>query len=261
MPYWIDVHCHLDMLPTNIEQTLSQAQAQDVHQMVTIGTEPKDHQWVWTIAQKYHPQVFCTLGIHPHQAQFWSEEARKWILESASSPWVIALGEMGLDYYYNHNPRELQLEVFHQQMEVAAQLGLPVQIHSRDAEEDTLSVLQRYKTRVRGIIHCFTGSYEMAQKAIDLGFFISISGVITFKNAHELRQTVKKLPRDVVTLETDAPFLAPVPFRGQKNTPAYVSTTGKYLSELWDMDIHQLKHQVSENTKKIFPKWRSLNQT
>ncbi|MCX7675258.1 MAG: TatD family hydrolase [Bdellovibrionaceae bacterium] len=261
MSYWIDVHCHLNMLPTSLDETLKLAEGQQVKQMVTIGTEPKDHEFVWTTAEKYYPKIFCTLGVHPHQAQYWSEDVRDWILQKAASPWVIALGEMGLDYYYNHNPKERQIEVFHAQMELASQLGLPVQIHSRDAEEDTLAVLQHYKTRVRGIIHCFTGSYEMAKKALDLGFFISISGVMTFKNAHDLRETIRKLPNDVVTLETDAPFLAPVPYRGQKNTPAYVASTAKHLSDLWGVELERLKAQVSLNTQKIFPKWQLLART
>jgi TatD DNase family protein len=167
---------------------------------------------------------------------------------------VVAIGEIGLDYYYNQSPKEEQIDAFRAQLGIAERTGLPVEIHTRDAEEDTIRVLNEFKGRVKGIIHCFTGTRWLAEQALDLGFNISISGVVTFKNADDLRATVKMLPLDRIHVETDAPFLAPIPMRGRKNTPAYVVHTAKFVAELKGVTLEELCEQTRKNALAMFPK-------
>ena len=251
---WIDVHAHLNMLEEGVDAAIENARQAGVHRIVTIGTEPKDHPIVLEIARKHFPQVFCTLGVHPHDGKVYTPEVGKFIEENAADPCVVAIGEIGLDYYYNQSPKEEQIEAFRAQLGIAERTGLPVEIHTRDAEEDTISVLKEFKGRVKGIIHCFTGTRWLAEQALDLGFNISISGVVTFKSADDLRATVKMLPLDRIHVETDAPFLAPIPMRGKKNTPAYVVHTAKFVAELKGVTLEELCEQTRKNALAMFPK-------
>lgn len=251
---WIDVHAHLNMLEEGVEAAIENARQAGVHRIVTIGTEPQDHPVVLEIARKHYPRVFCTLGVHPHDGKVYTPEVGKFIEENAADPCVVAIGEIGLDYYYNQSPKEEQIEAFRAQLAIAERTGLPVEIHTRDAEEDTISVLKEFKGRVKGIIHCFTGTRWLAEQALDLGFNISISGVVTFKNADDLRATVKMLPMDRIHVETDAPFLAPIPMRGKKNTPAYVVHTAKFVAELKGVTVEELCEQTRKNALAMFPK-------
>jgi TatD DNase family protein len=195
------------------------------------------------------------LGVHPHEAKFYSQEVEDKIKTKAKEKYLIGIGEIGLDYYYNHSEPQVQRDAFHRQMELAHNLGLPVEIHSRDAEEDTLKELRLWKNKVRGMLHCFSGSQKMAEEALSLGFFISLSGVVTFKNAESLRETLKSVPLDRVLVETDAPFLAPVPMRGKKNKPAYVSHTAEKVAEVKGITLEELSSQLRKNVKDLFPKW------
>lgn len=251
---WIDVHAHLNMLEEGVEAAIENARQAGVKKIVTIGTEPGDHPVVLEIARKYYPHVFCTLGVHPHDGKVYTPEIGKYIEEHAKDPVVVAIGEIGLDYYYNQSPKEEQIEAFRAQLAIAERTGLPVEIHTRDAEEDTIRVLKEFKGRVKGIIHCFTGTRWLAEQALDLGFNISISGVVTFKNADDLRETVKMLPLDRIHVETDAPFLAPIPMRGKKNTPAYVVHTAKFVADLKGITVEELCEQTRKNALAMFPK-------
>lgn len=251
---WIDVHTHLNMLEIPTDQALSEASAANVKNVITIGTCPDDLPLVLTIAQKYFPKVACTLGIHPHEAQLYSPEIEKYIRENGSRPEVVAIGETGLDYYYENSPKDVQPGVFRAQLELAHELGLPVEIHTRDAEPDTMQILQEYKGKVRGLLHCFTGTWELAKAGLDCGYHISISGVVTFKNADSLREVVKKVPLDCLHVETDAPFLAPVPHRGKKNQPAWVTNTAQTVADLKGISLEQLSEQTLRNAKSLFPK-------
>lgn len=251
---WIDVHTHLNMLEETPEEAIEKALSEGVERIITIGTCPSDHQLVLDYAEKYKPNVFCTLGVHPHDAIDFDEAAEKFMLDNLNNERVVAVGEIGLDFYYDNSPREKQIEVFNRQMQMAEEFQLPVQIHTRDAEPETIAVLEAFKGRVTGIIHCFTGSGELAQAALDCGFNISISGVVTFKNADSLRQTVQKVPLERMHVETDAPFLTPVPFRGKKNTPSYVVQTAKKVAELKGVSLEQLAQHTNENANKIFKK-------
>ncbi len=191
---WIDIHAHLNMLEEGVEAAINNAKAAGVRKIITIGTEPGDHPVVLEIARKYYPDVYCTLGVHPHEGKVYTEEAGKFIEEHVQEPCVVAVGEIGLDYYYDQSPRKEQQDAFRAQLEIAQRTQMPVEIHTRDAEEDTIAILNEFKGKVNGLIHCFTGTEWLARQALDVGFNISISGVVTFKNADSLRSTVKMLP-------------------------------------------------------------------
>lgn len=251
---WIDIHAHLNMLEEGVEAAIANAKAVGVKKIITIGTEPGDHQLVLDIARKYYPDVYCTLGVHPHDGKVYTEAAGKFIEEHVTEPCVVAVGEIGLDYYYDQSPRKEQQDAFRAQLEIAKRTNMPVEIHTRDAEEDTIEILKEFKGSVNGLIHCFTGTEWLARQALDIGFNISISGVVTFKNADSLRSTVKMLPLDRIHVETDAPFLAPIPMRGKKNTPAYVIHTAKFVAELKGISEEELCEQTRKNALKMFPK-------
>lgn len=251
---WIDIHAHLNMLEEGVETAIRNAQSAGVKKVITIGTEPEDHPVVLEIARKYYPDVYCTLGVHPHDGKAYTEAAGKFIEDHAHDREVVAVGEIGLDYYYNQSPIEDQKHAFRAQLAIAKRVGLPVEIHTRDAEEDTIEILKEFKGDVRGVIHCFTGTEWLAKQALDVGFNISISGVVTFKNADSLRSTVKMLPMDRIHVETDAPFLAPIPMRGKKNTPAYVLHTAEFVAHLKGVSLETLCEQTKKNALEMFPK-------
>lgn len=256
MLQWLDMHAHLDKLEEGPEMALRLAREAGVVKVVTVGTEPADLPTVLELAEKNYPDVFCTLGIHPHEGHIYTPEIGRFIEANVHHPWVIAVGEIGLDYYYEHSSHEEQKAAFRAQLDIAARTQMPVQIHTRDADEDTVEILKEYRGRVQGIIHCFTGTPYLAAQALDLGFNISISGVVTFKNADSLREIVRGLPLDRIHVETDAPFLAPVPLRGKKNTPAYVVHTAKVVADLKGIDLEELAAITRENALKMFPKMK-----
>ncbi len=252
---WIDIHCHLNMLEGGPAEALKQAQAVGVRNLITIGTEPEDLPLVLSLAEQFSPHVFCTIGIHPHEGVKYSQEVAQFLRKNASNPRVVAIGEIGLDYYYNQSPKEEQIHAFRDQLKIAEEVGLPVEIHTRDAEEDTIDILKEFKGRVNGLIHCFTGTEWLAKEALNLGFNISISGVVTFKNADSLRRIVKDIiPMDRLHVETDAPFLAPVPMRGKKNTSAYVVHTAQVVADLKNVSLQTLSEQTKKNALKLFKK-------
>ncbi|MGE0527861.1 MAG: TatD family hydrolase [Bdellovibrionales bacterium] len=254
MTNWIDVHTHLNMLEATPEETLKAAEEQGVRNVITIGTCPDDLPVVLNLSRRFFPRVACTLGIHPHEAELYTNEVEQRIRQEASSREVVAIGETGLDYYYNNAPREIQLRAFRAQMQIASDAGLPVEIHTRDAEPDTIQILGEFKGRVRGLLHCFTGTWEMAKAGLDSGFHISISGVVTFKNADALRDVVKQVPLDCLHVETDAPFLAPVPHRGKKNQPAFVIHTAQVVAGLKEISLEELSRATRANAQSLFPK-------
>lgn len=250
----IDVHTHLNMLEIPVEQALDLAQKNGVDRVITIGTTPDDLPVVLDLARRHFPVVACTLGIHPHEAELYTESIGDYIRQNAVVPEVVAIGETGLDYYYDNAPREVQLQVFRAQMQIAFDLNLPVEIHTRDAEPDTILILNEFKGRVRGLLHCFTGTWGLAKAGLDCGFHISISGVVTFKNADALREVVRKVPLDHLHVETDAPFLSPVPHRGKKNQPAWVTHTAQLVADLKGLPLSELKPKLRANAQNLFPK-------
>jgi TatD DNase family protein len=255
MATFIDVHSHIDKLEGTPEEAVAKALAAGVQKIITIGTEPADHPVVIELAEKFSPHVFCTLGYHPHEGSMFTDEGQKFIEDHLHHPRVVAIGEIGLDYYYNHSDKQHQLEAFDKQMDMAARYKMPVEIHTRDAEEDTVEILKKYSGKVTGLIHCFTGTQWLADQALALGYHISISGVVTFKNANALRDVVKTIPMDRLHIETDAPFLAPVPMRGQKNTSAYLIYTANFIAELKGVSHENLSEQTFKNLKSLMPKF------
>lgn len=251
---WIDVHTHLNMLEVSPEQALADCQAAGVDQVITIGTEPKDHPIVLKLAEKYYPRVYCTLGVHPHEAQLFTPEVDQFLMANADRKEVVAIGEIGLDYYYDNAPREIQKAAFRRQLEIAVDKNLPVEIHTRDAEQDTADILAEFGGKVRGILHCFTGTQWLADQALKLGLDISISGVATFKKADELREVVRHVPLDRLHVETDAPFLAPMPHRGKKNVPAFVIHTAEVVAQIKGVTLDQLQAATRQNAQRTFPK-------
>jgi TatD DNase family protein len=251
---WIDTHTHLEMLENSPDEVLRAAEEQGVKQMITIGTHPDENKKVIEIAKKYFPKVACTLGIHPHEAQHYSHDVERDIEAELSQPYVVGVGEIGLDYHYDHSPRGQQQDVFRKQLDLAARHRLPVQIHTREAEEDTVKILREFKGLVTGLFHCFTSSAWLAREGLDLGFNISFSGIITFKTAEDLRDIVKIVPLDRIHVETDAPFLTPVPFRGKKNAPALIVHTAKKIAELKGVSEEELSGHILDNARKLFPK-------
>jgi TatD DNase family protein len=254
MNQWIDTHTHFDMLEEGPEKGLEFAISQGVHKFINIGTNPDDHETVYNFAKKHYPTVFCTLGVHPHDAKIYTDDVDKYLREKAKNKEVIAIGEVGLDYYYLNSTKEEQKLAFERQIQVAVDLGLPIEIHTRDAEEDTIEILKKYP-KVKGLLHCFTGTQWIADEALKIGFNFSISGVVTFKNAKDLQAVVKSLPLDRIHVETDAPFLAPVPQRGKKNTPGFVIHVAEFVANLKGVSQEELSAQILKNTKALFPKF------
>ena len=248
---WVDVHTHLNMLKSSIEKAISAAQLAGVNDLITIGTEPEDWSKIIHLT-KIYPSVSGALGLHPHSAKLYNDEVEKKLLEGLKNNSMLACGEIGLDYYYEFSEKKIQKEVFYRQMVLAEQNNLPVEVHSRSAEKDTLNILSKFKGRVTGLIHCFSGSWEMARTALDIGFDISFSGIVTFKNAEKLREVCKKIPLNRLHLETDAPYLAPVPHRGQPNQPAWLIHTAEAVASLRGVSLQKLSEQTLLNKKNLF---------
>jgi len=252
--FWIDTHTHLNMLKERSPKVaIDEAKSHGIERFLTIGTDSQDHPTVLKLANEFD-EVFCTLGVHPHDAEDFAN-AKSWMLENLSHPKVVAVGEIGLDFYYDNAPRELQMEVFREQMEIAASHNLPVQIHTRDAEKETAAVLQEFKGRVKGILHCFSSSRWLAEQGLDAGFNISISGIVTFKSAQDLRDTIKEVvPLDRIHVETDAPFLAPTPCRGKENHSSYMMHTAAVVAELKGVSLEELRAATTQTNLKLFTK-------
>lgn len=255
--YFIDTHTHFGMIESEVQNIIDEAEKQNILQFVDIGTSHTDHAKVLATAQKFYPKIFCTLGVHPHDAKDY-DLAKDFMLQNLSQKEVIAVGEIGLDYYYMNSEADTQRHVFRQQLQVAVDHNLPIEIHTRDAEDDTIAILKEFEGKATGLIHCFTGTQKLADAALDMGYNISISGVVTFKAAEELRDVVRNIPLDRIHVETDAPFLAPIPYRGKKNQPAFMIETAKKVAELKNVSLEELGAQILKNTTKLFPKMRLL---
>ena len=258
---WIDVHTHLDLVEgMSTKEVLEEAKMSSVKQMITIGTCPKDHPIVLDLAREFSPYVACALGVHPHEARFFDDESEVFMRKNLTLDFVVAVGEIGLDYYYNHSDPVEQRDVFRKQIEMALEFNLPIEIHTRDAESDTVKILKEWSSshKIRGLIHCFTGSEWLADEALSLGLNLSFSGIITFKNASSLREVVKKTPLDRLHVETDAPFLTPHPFRGKKNRPSYIGHTASKVAEIKEVSLESLSEKTIENSRKLFEKLKPI---
>ena len=253
----IDSHCHLNYegLAERREEVLANARAAGVAGFLNISTRQREWNDVIAVAEA-NADVWATVGVHPHEADAHPDLGAAALADAASHPDVIAIGECGLDYYYDKSDRAAQRERFGAHIEAARATGLPLVVHTRDAEEDTAEILERAVNDggVRGVLHCFTGSWQLANKALDLGFYVSLSGIVTFKNAQDLQHTARKLPADRLLVETDSPFLAPVPHRGRTCEPAFVADTARFVAELRGVPVETLAQETTDNFFTLFNK-------
>jgi len=253
----VDSHCHLSHpdLVADIDAVVGQARAAGVGTMLNICTRLDEFAAVQGIAEHY-ADIYCSVGVHPHEASDHRDLTATQLGKLAAHPRVVAIGETGLDYYYDNSPREDQVAGFRTHCQAARDTGLPLVVHSRDADDETASILAEAAATgsIGGVIHCFTGSPALAQAALDLGFYISFSGILTFKKADDLRAIATTAPLDRLLVETDAPYLAPVPMRGQRNEPAFVTHTAAALAELHGISAQALHERTTANFFRLFAK-------
>lgn len=258
MPQFIDSHAHIEYhsYDEDREQVIERARAAGVEIMVCIGNgdiQTNSHEKAQQLADKY-PFIYTTVGVHPHDASLLDDTLATKLLTLSEHPKVIAWGEIGLDYYYDNSPREVQQQAFRRQIALAKSRQLPIVIHTRDAESDTIKILEEdwQKNPLGGIFHCFTGSYELAKAGVEMGFLVSFSGVLTFKKSLDLRATAAHLPLDKILIETDCPYLAPQPYRGKRNEPAWVVEVARTLAELHNSTLEEVARITSENFRRFF---------
>lgn len=253
----IDSHCHLNYegLVERQAEVLASARGRQVRGFLNISTRQREWDDIIALAER-EPDVWASVGVHPHEAGVHPDLGACALVAASDHPRVIAIGECGLDYYYDKSERAAQRERFEAHIDAARQTGLPLVVHTREAEADTAEILSRAVREggVTGVLHCFTGSADLARKGLDLGFYVSLSGIVTFKNAQDLQSTAKWLPSDQMLLETDSPFLAPVPHRGKKCEPAFVADTAAFVAQLRDEDVEELAQATSANFFKLFKK-------
>lgn len=254
----IDSHCHLnyDYAPKTADDLIREARANDVIAMVTIGTDLPTIAEVQALSEKY-PDVYHTVGVHPHDASTLSDADTELLLNAGRHPKCRGIGEIGLDYHYDNSPRDIQRQRLDQQLEIALTLAKPIVIHSREGEDDLLRSLTAYAKRlpadaVPGIIHCFTGTEAFGRACLELGFYISFSGILTFKNAQEVRACAAAFPLERLLVETDSPFLAPIPHRGKKCEPSMVKLTAMKLAEIKGLDFPAVAAATTANAKRVF---------
>jgi len=253
----IDSHCHLNYegLAERHDEVLENARNCGVSGFLNISTRQREWAEIIGVAER-EPDVWASVGVHPHEADAHPNLGASSLVEAANHPRVIAIGECGLDYFYDKSDRAAQRERFEAHIDAARQTGLPLVVHTREAEDDTAEILSAAVREggVTGVLHCFTGSAELARKGLDLGFYVSLSGIVTFKNAQDLQETAKWLPTDQMLVETDAPFLAPVPHRGKKCEPAFVADTASFVAQLRGEELEQLAEKTTANFFRLFSK-------
>lgn len=251
----IDSHCHLNYkgLIEDQQGVLNRARAAGVGKMLNIATRESEWDAVLATAER-EADVWATVGIHPHEADEHPDVDTAKLVARAAHPRIAGIGETGLDYYYDHSDRQRQQASFRAHIAASRETGLPLVVHTRDAEEDTLAIMRDEMDRgvYPGVIHCFTASGAFADAAMEMGFYISISGIVTFKSARDLQETAARLPREKLLIETDSPFLAPVPHRGKSCEPAYVSDTARFLANLRGESVDDLAGYTSANFNRLF---------
>ena len=253
----IDSHCHLDRLDLaahggSLDAALDAARAVGVGHFLCIGVSADNAATVKGLAERYS-DVDCSVGVHPLDLEPGAEPALDWLLGELAHPKVVAIGETGLDYHYEPESAALQQASFRLHLEAARITGKPVIVHTREARADTLALLREAALPQAGVLHCFTEDWEMAKAALDIGFYISLSGIVTFRNAEALREVARQVPVDRLLVETDSPYLAPVPHRGKPNLPQYVREVAEYLAVLRGVSYEALAEQTSNNFKRLFP--------
>lgn len=253
----IDSHCHLDRLDLTafdgrLDAVLDSARARGVRHFLCIGISTENAATVRAFTERY-ADVDCSVGVHPLDLVRGGEPTLDWLLEELEHPGVVAVGETGLDYYYQTETAVMQQDSFRLHLEAARQTGKPVVVHTRDAKADTLALLHEADLPNAGVMHCFTEDWDMAKACLDLGYYISFSGIVTFRNADMLREVARKVPADRLLVETDSPYLAPVPHRGKKNFPGHVADVAAFLAQWRGESYEQLAAQTTANFKRLFP--------
>lgn len=255
----VDSHCHLDYLERDgdIVPVVERALAAGVGTLVTICTKLSEFDRIEAISSRF-PRVYCSVGVHPHEAGEEGQRTPDRLIELAGHDKVVGIGETGLDYFYEHSPREAQQVSFRAHIAAARETGLPLIVHARDADDDTVAVLQEEYARgaFPGVIHCFTAGPELARAALEIGFYISLAGIVTFKSAEDLRRTVAEVPLERLLVETDSPYLAPVPKRGKTNEPANVVYTAAALAELRGLPAEAFADITTDNFFRLFSRAR-----
>ena len=253
----VDSHCHLDHpeFGGEVDAMLDRARHVGVSTMLTIGTTLASFPRVLAIAER-HPDVFCTIGVHPHEAHVEADVTVDRLLRSTRHPKVVGIGECGLDFYYNRSPQHIQVAVFRTHVAAARASGLPLVVHTRAADEHMISILEaeHQAGTLRGVLHCFTSGLALAQTAVRIGFYISFSGILTFKNSEQLRLIAAALPLESLLIETDAPYLAPVPMRGRRNEPSFIAHTLAALAAARREDEGELAEATAANFFRLFGK-------
>ena len=253
----VDSHCHLDFpdFADELDEVIARAQASGIARMVTICTRVKKFDDVRAVAERYDA-VYCSVGTHPHNAAEETDVTADHLIRMAAHPKVVAIGEAGLDYYYDHSPRQEQRAGLIRHIEAARETGLPLVIHSRDADDDMVEILtdEMGKGAFPALLHCFSSGRDLAIKGVELGLYVSFSGILTFKKADELRAIAAELPADRLLVETDAPYLAPVPNRGKRNEPSYVVHTAEVLARTRGVDLAEISARTTENFFRLFKK-------
>ncbi len=250
----IDTHCHLtdNYVSGDLDDVLTRAAAAGVGMIICPTANPADIPGAIKIAET-HNNIFATIGIHPEYA---GVDAAQYLTDAVlTHPRVVGVGEIGLDYHCGNENRTAQIKLFEQQLELAKKYALPVAVHTRDAEDDTIAILN---SDVRGVMHCFTSSWDLAKIMLDRGFYFSASGILTFKNAGEIRETFAKIPIDRIVIETDSPYCAPVPHRGKVCEPAFVADTARVLAQIKNLHLDELAPILAENTNKLYPKCHAV---
>lgn len=251
---FIDTHAHLDdeKFQDDLIEVLARAQEAQVQYIVNVGYDLVSSQKSVELAKTY-PHIYAVVGLHPHDAKDAQEDTYKRLVELAKEEKIVALGEMGLDYYWDNSPRNVQQQVFRRQINLAKELNLPIVIHDRDAHGDIMQILQEEKAEeVGGILHCFSGSWEMAEACLKMGFYISFAGPLTFNNARKLVEVAQKVPLDRILTETDSPYLPPHPFRGKRNEPARVVLVAEKIAALRNEEVEKIGEITLENARKVF---------
>jgi TatD DNase family protein len=252
----IDSHCHLDRLDLSahggsLDAALAAARGRGVGHFLCIGISADNAAAVKALSERY-TDVDCTVGVHPLDLQPGVAPALDWLLAELNHPHVVAIGETGLDYHYEPEAAELQRQAFRLHLQAAQLTGKPVIVHTREARADTLALLREAALPQAGVLHCFTEDWPMAKAALDLGFYISLSGIVTFRNADALRDVARQVPADRLLIETDAPYLAPIPHRGKPNLPEYVRDVAEFLAPLRGVDVDTLAEQTTQNFQRLF---------
>ena len=249
----IDSHAHLDdeKFDLDREYLIKNLQKNGIELVINVGADMESSRASVDLANSYE-NIYAVVGIHPHDAKEMTASSLEEIEQLSKNKKVVAIGEIGLDYYYDNSPRDIQRKCFKEQIRLAKRLDMPIVVHTRDADEDTLEILKEESKGLRGIIHCFSSDRAQLEEYLELGFFIAIGGPVTFKKTDELKEAAKVVPMERLLVETDAPYLAPHPYRGKRNEPMFVNHTANLIAELKGISIEELTLQTNKNTKEIF---------